>query len=92
MGMLVWWGDDGINDYLCPPTGNDVQVLSYNFMVFDRWGNQVYRSDKQDDCWDGRHFGQEMNTAVFAYVLEARVLICEEVREVFLYGDVSLVG
>ncbi len=84
--------DDGINDYLCTPTGNDVQVLSYNFMVFDRWGNQVYRSDKQDDCWDGRHFGQEMNTAVFAYVLEARVLICEEVREVFLYGDVSLVG
>ena len=83
-------GDD-INDEFCPLSAADVEVLTYHFMIFDRWGNLVFESFAPESCWDGVFRNKVMNNAVFVYVLEAEVLECEVQKDVFEYGDVTIV-
>lgn len=43
--------DDGINDTF---TGKGIFINEFEMMIFDRWGNQVFRSDHIDKPWNGK--------------------------------------
>jgi len=43
---------DGVNDNFAPAF--NCTLGTYNFQVFDRWGNQVFETSAQGETWDGR--------------------------------------
>jgi gliding motility-associated-like protein len=43
--------DDGVNDYFF---GEGVGILTYELMIFDRWGNMIFYSDDLYRKWDGK--------------------------------------
>lgn len=58
--------DDGLNDKLCILGGC---VQSMNLQIFNRWGEKIFESNAETDCWDGTFKGQKVNTGTFIYKL-----------------------
>lgn len=47
-----------------------IDVASFTFQVYDRWGNRMVRTSEKSFAWDGTSNGELCNTGVYAYVLE----------------------
>lgn len=60
---------DGLNDLLFV-RGPFVDELL--FIIYDRWGNEVFRTTDRDHGWDGKFRGQILGNDVFGFYLEAR--------------------
>lgn len=62
------------------------------FVIYDRWGNQVYEAlnfrDFENTFWDGNHNGQQVVSGVYAYYIEAKFL---DGTEQILKGTITLV-
>ncbi|MFZ4543677.1 MAG: gliding motility-associated C-terminal domain-containing protein [Saprospiraceae bacterium] len=63
-----------INRCFQPFLGFD--VLTYDLIVYDRWGNQVFRTNKTDDCWDGTFRGKSFNYGTFFWQINANINGC----------------
>jgi gliding motility-associated-like protein len=60
---------DGLNDWF-RPLGSAEFVSEYQMTVWNRWGQEVYRSvNPTDQGWDGTYKGQPAITGVYAYVI-----------------------
>jgi gliding motility-associated-like protein len=57
---------DGHNDVECV-YGKCIATLY--FVIYDRWGNKVFETNDQNQCWDGTYDGKLMNTGEFVYYL-----------------------
>ncbi len=44
-------------------------IKSMNFGIYNRWGELIFSTDNQNDCWDGTHKGVPVMTGVYAYRL-----------------------
>ena len=60
--------NDGINDCF---EIKGVGFEGIDFSVYDRWGNQVYRSTDVNDCWDGTYKGQPLPTGAYSWRMVA---------------------
>ncbi|MEL6972295.1 MAG: gliding motility-associated C-terminal domain-containing protein, partial [Bacteroidota bacterium] len=83
--------DDGINDVLFAQAGSEIEWIE-SFQVFNRWGEQVFKfSDGPPNDpsigWDGTHRGEQLNAAVFVYVIEIRFV---DGQTTVIGGDVML--
>jgi gliding motility-associated-like protein len=57
---------DGINDiFIVPCADGDIVFSAYN-----RWGIEVYRSDRYLNDWDGRYKGSPLPDGTYYYVLQ----------------------
>lgn len=57
---------DGINEYFRPMfQGED--PLSYEFMVFDRWGQLIFRTDDVNKAWDGRYKNEPVQQDAYVW-------------------------
>ncbi|MPN04127.1 hypothetical protein SDC9_151363 [bioreactor metagenome] len=63
---------DGTNEWFGPVIGNDEAIQDYSFMIFDRWGTQLFLSDVQGKGWDGMNKGEECQQDVYVYVFSYR--------------------
>jgi len=61
---------DGINDilYLGVP---ESCIKDMVFRIYDRWGNNVFKSYDSTNGWDGKYKGKELDNGVFVYELTA---------------------
>lgn len=59
---------DGLNDVIGPKVGMD--VLSFTWYVYDRWGNRMVMTSDKTFKWDGMFNGVKVNTGVYAYMLD----------------------
>jgi gliding motility-associated-like protein len=59
--------DDGLND-LFIPVGNDVDPDNYELMIFDRWGNLIFRTTTWGDGWNGTVKNGSKIAQIDAYV------------------------
>lgn len=75
---------DGENDVL-KVLGQGISRMT--FKVFNRYGQLVFQSNKQEDGWDGTQNGKALNPGTFVYTLE--VTFAEGEREVYT-GNVTL--
>ncbi|MEE9439458.1 MAG: gliding motility-associated C-terminal domain-containing protein [Saprospiraceae bacterium] len=88
------------NDVFLPtgftPNGdgvNDILYLRSNFidnmelLIYDRWGEEVFRTTDQTIGWDGTFRGAKLEPDVFAYALRVTCINQEEYRT---RGNVSL--
>lgn len=60
-------GDD-LNDVLYTPGTN---LVSYHFMIYNRWGNLVFESRDTETGWDGTYKGERVKNDVYNYLLLA---------------------
>ncbi|MEX2485167.1 MAG: gliding motility-associated C-terminal domain-containing protein [Brumimicrobium sp.] len=58
--------EDGLNDKLCV-LGGCIQEV--NLQIFNRWGEKIYESFDESDCWDGTFKGEKVNTGTYIYKL-----------------------
>ncbi len=76
---------DGENEVLYVRGQNIAQM---SFSVYDRWGERVFQTEKQEEGWDGSYKGRMAAPAVFVYHLEVD---CGDGRRHFQKGNVTLV-
>ena len=80
--------DDGDNDYF---NGKGVGIVKYKLMIFDRWGDLIFVTEKLDDKgWDGIVSGGDAIAQQDTYVW--KVLLTDEFKAKHAYkGVVNLV-
>ncbi|MBX2907692.1 MAG: gliding motility-associated C-terminal domain-containing protein [Taibaiella sp.] len=62
---------DGINDYFFPRELLTKSVVKFDMAVYNRWGQQVYRTDKiSGQGWDGTLNGQPQPSGVYIYSID----------------------
>ncbi|MBK7409489.1 MAG: gliding motility-associated C-terminal domain-containing protein [Saprospirales bacterium] len=83
---------DGINDVFRVFPGEGFEVLSFEFRIFDRWGDEMYVSFDPEEGWDGVFRGIERQPGVYVWFVKAQVLVCgSQIRDVFREGGVTIV-
>ena len=58
---------DGLNDVLYVRSN---VILDMELIIFNRWGQEVFRSVSQSDGWDGNYNGSQLGPDVFNYHLK----------------------
>jgi len=61
--------NDGLNDVFIPSVAG-VDPGDYEFLVFDRWGEIIFRSTNPEIGWDGRLKGNMAKNDVYTWKLE----------------------
>jgi len=77
---------NGLNDVFKPKL---IGVHSYSFMIFDRWGEKIFETDKLEVGWDGLYKDVLCQQDVYVY----RVSFRDDVKGVYhkYIGSVTLV-
>jgi gliding motility-associated-like protein len=78
---------DGNNDIFMP-LGSSAFATEYDFRIWNRWGQEVFRSTDPLTGWDGSFKGQPAITGVYAYVITYKNIYNESKM---LKGNVTLV-
>jgi gliding motility-associated-like protein len=59
---------DAINDYFSIAQRN---ITDLKVFIYDRWGEQVYKSDNVNFAWDGTYNGEPVKMDVYVYLIKA---------------------
>ncbi|MCC6448460.1 MAG: gliding motility-associated C-terminal domain-containing protein [Chitinophagaceae bacterium] len=78
---------DGNNDIFRILKYGDVQMISLE--VYNRFGQQVFKTKNMDEGWDGRFNGQLADLATYFYLVKYKCPLNDEVQ--ILRGDVILI-
>lgn len=76
---------DGENDDFCA-LGSCIATMQ--LAVFNRWGERVFYSESQEECWDGTYNGEPLNTGVFVYKISGTLYNGKSFSDV---GNLTLV-
>ncbi len=82
---------DDENGRFSPLPRRDLDVITYDFKVFDRWGTLMFESDDVTEGWNGFHNNEVLNPAVFVWIYEIEYYKCDELKKVRKIGDVTLI-
>ncbi|MBK8564064.1 MAG: gliding motility-associated C-terminal domain-containing protein [Saprospiraceae bacterium] len=83
---------DQTNDLLKAFVGQGVEVQSFEFRVFDRWGEQMFFTEDPSDGWDGLLREEHLKSEVVVWYLKATVANCKgDDMDLFRKGDVVIV-
>ena len=67
---------DSLNDVLCISKAN---CNITEFIIYNRWGQQVYNLINQQDCWDGTLNGNPQADGIYLYLLKAISINCQNI-------------
>ena len=56
---------DGLNDRF--GALSECNLLEFEFMVFDRWGELLFKTNTIDQQWDGRYKGKYVESGCYAW-------------------------
>lgn len=82
---------DGANDQFQLFFGPDVEVLSFDFQIFNRWGANVYSSSDPAGRWNGTLKGKDLAPGNYVWFMDANLLSCRREFNVFEKGMISLI-
>lgn len=75
---------DGFNDLIF---ARGKALISVEFVIYDRWGAKVFETNDITKGWDGTKNGEQLNTAVFVYVVKGKFKNGDEVTQ---KGNITL--
>ena len=78
---------DNENDRFQLLYGNYDCIETYNFIVYNRWGEKVFEADHPALSWDGMYNGNEENNAVFAWYM---MVVLKDGTKIERKGNISL--
>ena len=70
--------NDGQNDVLFVRGTN---VKSINFRLFNRWGEEIFKSTDLNNGWDGKYKGEKLPQQVVVFTLDAEYNTGEKVKK-----------
>jgi len=79
---------DGINDEFLAV--HDCPVITFQLVVFDRWGRELFRSVDPDKAWKGVDDPASTGTALFAWTLDYSWYDGEQVNRAHRNGHVTV--
>ena len=62
-------------------------LLDYELMIFNRWGQEMFRSFDPLQAWDGTVNGDELEPDVYGFYLR---VVCPDGEELVQQGSISL--
>ena len=62
---------DGLNDHF-GPVFSTLDIMDYEFLVFDRWSRVAFESTDPLDRWDGTMDGKLVSTGTYVWILRYR--------------------
>jgi len=81
---------DNNNDVFKVYPVNEINILSFEIQIMDRWGNLIFVGKEVDNGWNGFYKSQAINSGVFIYQLRATIETCGQTKRVERFGDVTL--
>ena len=83
---------DGVNDVIRPFIKTDYVTLeSYDFKIFNRWGNLVFTSTNPSESWDGYLNSKLCESGMYVWTLKVQVVLNGKSKVEQLAGDVTMV-
>lgn len=79
--------DDGFNTVLTPQMW--LTPTEWDFKIYNRWGEIVYRSTDYTESWDGNSKGLPVQDGTYQYILRYKPCSAEQ-GTVFLEGHINL--
>ena len=70
--------------------GDTQSITNYRLLIFDRWGNVVFKSSGPEDGWDGTFSGQPSETGVYIYTLNVFYSHQDQAKQIQKQGSVTL--
>lgn len=81
---------DNVNDRFGPLFSCvDEYITSYEFIVYDRWGAEVFRTGNMNERWSGFPYNLENQLGIFLWHASVQNSICEEPDE--YQGNVMMI-
>jgi gliding motility-associated-like protein len=62
-------------------------IKTFSIRIFDRWGEQVYQSNKLEEGWDGLYKGAPAQQDVYVYRVD---VISNSDKDYSFYGTITL--
>lgn len=69
---------DGLNDLQCVL---GTCIVSLDFTIINRWGQVVFHSVDQANCWDGTFNGKPVQTGAYVFTLKATLVSGELIEQ-----------
>jgi gliding motility-associated-like protein len=83
---------DNINEEFKPFLKADFYPINtYEFCVFNRWGDLIFQTKDKEAAWNGTWRGQELPNEVYVWVVKINYTDKDKIKSVVLSGDVQLV-
>ncbi len=79
--------NDGENDVLRLRSIFLDQLSDYELMIYNRWGQEIFRTQNVLDGWDGTFRGEQLAPDVYGFYMRVR---CPEGEELIQKGNISL--
>lgn len=77
--------NDGLND--CFSLKKWGRIDLQEFSVYNRWGEKVFTTKNENDCWDGTYRGVLQPGGIYVYLIRAKTFC----GEIFRKGTVNLI-
>ena len=78
--------NDGVNHVFKPSIIN-IEEDSYQFSVFNRWGNLIFETTDTNQGWSGNFKGTASQEGIYVYVIRAKT---KDGRLLDLTGEITL--
>lgn len=79
--------DDGLNDIFCLPASIVDQIVEFEIMIFNRWGNQVFYSRDPAFKWNGNPYGTRDFNQTYTYKMMVRF---DKIKANLIVGSVTV--
>lgn len=79
--------NDGENDVLRLRSIFLDRLTDYELMIYNRWGQEIFRTQNVLDGWDGTFRGEQLAPDVYGFYMRVR---CPEGEELIQKGNISL--
>lgn len=76
---------DGKNDIFKPSI---IGVEEYEFLIYDRWGERIFKTNNTDTGWDGTYLGKPCQQDVYVWLINFKNVV--SLRREQHYGHVTL--
>lgn len=80
---------DGMNDFYLAEA--DCDITNYELMIFNRWGERIFKTEDIQIYWDGTYLGLPVPVDVYVTRLRYSAIINHEEVEFIKYGHVTVV-
>ena len=70
--------EDDVNEGFCPIFNMEWAVESYDFMIFNRWGEKLFESMTVHEKWDGFYRSDIVQEDVYVWKMKCRDKLTNE--------------
>lgn len=78
---------DNVNDVMRVRSNFAEFITEFRFIIYDRWGQEVYNSEDINESWNGTQEGDDLEPDVYGYWLRT---VCPTGEELIQQGNITL--